>query len=160
MTNYEPTSAELTERARQLSAEAEHLYSVTRRRKETLLAAKEHALKITGEAASPDGSVRATVDVGGMLTELDLAPDALRTRPGELAQLVTTVTQHAAARARAAVQEVYAPLRSEGIVRDMPILLPEPPTKVVPSTVQRREQLEDEPSYEDRRLYPRRSGDR
>lgn len=43
-------SGDLTERARQLSAEAEHLHSVTKRRKETLVAARKQALAVTGEA--------------------------------------------------------------------------------------------------------------
>lgn len=151
MTDPELTTAEITERARQLTAEAEHLYSKTKRRNETLRAAREQAIKITGEASSPDGSVRATVDVGGMLTKLVLAPDAMRREADELAELVTTATQHAAARARAAAEEVYAPLRNEGMVRDMPVLLPKPALAAAPSKRPRRQQFDDEPFYEDAR---------
>jgi hypothetical protein len=148
------TDPSLTERARQLSAEAEHLYGVTRRRKEALRAAKEQALKVTGEASSPDGSVRATVDAGGMLTDLALTAKALRTT--DLAGVITTVTQDAAARARAAVREMYEPLRGEGIVREMPVLLPEPaPRPEQP----RRQEAEEEASYEERSIT-RRSGRR
>jgi hypothetical protein len=142
------TDTSLTERARQLSAEAEHLYSVTKRRKETLCAAKEQALEVTGEASSPDGSVRATVDAGGMLTDLVLT-DRARRMPG-LAGVITTVTQEAAARARAAVRETYEPLRREGIVRGMPVLLPGPAPQQP-----RRQEVEEEASYEERSVTRR-----
>lgn len=145
-----------TERARQLTAEAEHLYSVTKRRKEALRTAKEQALKATGEAASPDGSVRATVDAGGMLTDLVLSAKALRADPHDLATLVTTVTQQAAARARAAVREVYEPLRGEGVVRGMPVLLPGPAPEAEPP---QRKETEEEASFEERTIT-RRSGRR
>lgn len=148
------TDPSLTERARQLGAEAEHLYGVTKRRKEALRTAKEQALKVTGEASSPDGSVRATVDAGGMLTDLALTAKALRTT--DLAGLITTVTQEAATRARAAVRETYEPLRGEGIVREMPVLLPE----LAPQPAQpRRQEVEEEASYEERSIT-RRSGRR
>lgn len=147
------TDPSLTERVRQLSAEAEHLYGVTKRRKEALRAAREQALEVTGEASSPDGSVRATVDAGGMLTDLVLTAKALRT--ADLAGLITTVTQEAAGRARAAVRETYEPLRGEGIVRGMPVLLPEPAQPTQPH----RQEVEEEASYEERSIT-RRSGRR
>lgn len=148
------TDPSLTERARQLGAEAQHLYSVTKRRKEALRTAAEQALKSTGEASSPDGSVRATVDAGGMLTNLVLTAKALRT--ADLAGLITAVTQEAAGRARAAVRETYGPLRGEGIVRGMPVLLPEP---ALQREQPRRQEVEEEASYEERSIT-RRSGRR
>jgi hypothetical protein len=147
--------ADLTERARQLSAEAEHVYGVTKRRKEALLTAKEQALKSTGEAESRDGSVRATVDAGGMLTNLTLATEALRMKPGDLAGLVTTVTQQAAVRAREAVWQTYESLRNEGIVRGMPVLLPGPTPQPEPPRHPRRKEAEEEASYEERTITRR-----
>lgn len=141
MTEPEPTA-----RAHELSAEAEHLYGLTIRRKESMLAAREQAIKVTGEAASPDGSIQATVDVGGMLTRLVLSPRALRREPDELARLITAVTQRAAASARASVREIFAPLQKEGMVRDTPVLLPEPATPAEPG---RRADYDEEASYED-----------
>lgn len=142
------TDPSVIERARQLSAEAEHLYGVTKRRKEALRVAKEQALKITGEASSPDGSVRATVDAGGMLTDLVLTDKARRM--ADLADVITTVTQEAAARARAAVRETYEPLRGEGIVRGVPVLLPGPAPQQP-----RRQEVEEEASYEERSITRR-----
>jgi YbaB/EbfC DNA-binding family len=153
MTDHD--DAGLNERARQLSAEATHLYGVTKRRKEALLTAKEQALKATGEAESRDGSVRATVDAGGMLIDLTLTAEALRMKPGDLAGLVTTVTQQAAARAREAVRQTYDSLRNEGIVRGIPVLLPEPTPQPEPSRHPRRTEVEEEASYEERTITRR-----
>lgn len=148
------TDPSATERARQLGAEAAHLYGVTKRRKETLRAAEEQALKVIGEASSPDGSVKATVDAGGMLTELVLSDKARRVP--DLAGLITSVTQEAAADARAAVREMYEPLRGEGIVRGLPVLLPEPVSAPQQS---RRQEVEEEAPYGERSIT-RRSGRR
>lgn len=147
--------AGLTERARQLGAEAEHLYGVTKRRKEALREAEEQALKTTGEAESRDGSVRATVDAGGMLTNLTLTTEALRMTPGDLAGLVTTVTQQAAAQAREAVRQTYESLRNEGIVRGVPVLLPGPTPQAEPPSHPRRKEVEEEASYEERTITRR-----
>lgn len=145
-------SGDLTERARQLSAEAEHLHSVTKRRKETEVAARKQALAVTGEAASPDGSVRVTADAGGMPTDLVLKPGA--TDANDLAQLVLQVAQQAAARAREAVRAVYEPLEAEGIVRGMPVLLPEPaPTHEPPARPPAR--ADEDASYEERPVMRR-----
>ena len=144
---------ELTERARQLSAEAAHLYEVTRHRKEAVRVAERQALDAGGEATSPDGAVRVTVDAGGMLTGLVLTAKALRRQPGDLAGLITEVTQQAAASARAAVRQVYEPLREEGILREMPLLLPSPPVPARP-----RKDYEEEASFEERWVTRRSDG--
>lgn len=149
------TEPNLVEQARQLGAEAEHLYSVTKRRREALRAAETQALRATGDAASADGAVRVRVDAGGMVTSLVLAPAALRKDPDELAALVTSVIQEAAGRARAAVRGVYEPLRGEGIVRGTPVLLPAPAPEAEPP-VRRRPAPEDETSYEERTFTRRR----
>ncbi|MBB5807801.1 hypothetical protein F4560_007569 [Saccharothrix ecbatanensis] len=123
------SSEELNRRAAQLTEQAAHLYSRVHRRNETLRAARERAIAATGEASSPDGSVRVSVDAGGMLTGLELAPSALGQDPRRLAALVVGIAQEAAGRARAAVRDVYTPLQNEGVVREAPVLLPEPPTR-------------------------------
>ncbi|WP_053716213.1 YbaB/EbfC family nucleoid-associated protein [Saccharothrix sp. NRRL B-16348] len=119
-------SDELNRRAGELTARAADLYSRVHRREETLRAARERAVAATGEASAPDGSVRVTVDAGGMVTGLELAPSALASNPARLAALVVRVAQEAAGQARAAVREVYTPLQREGVLRDAPVLLPEP----------------------------------
>ncbi|HEX6356192.1 YbaB/EbfC family nucleoid-associated protein [Actinophytocola sp.] len=159
MTDHDPSFDQLDERARQLSADAEHLYGVTKRRKEALRAANEQALQVTGEATARDGSVRATVDAGGMLTDLALSAETLRSDPTDLARLVTAVTQQAAARARAAVRDVYESLRDERVVRGIPVLLPEPVVQEERANLPRRVEFDEEASYEERTIT-RRSGRR
>jgi hypothetical protein len=156
MTDHDPSFAELTERAHQLGNEAEHLYSVIKRRKEALHAANAQALQATGKAASRDGSVQVTVDGGGMVTDLVLNDRALRTGPSDLAGLITTVAQQAAAQARAAVRAAYEPLRGKGAV---PILLPEPAQPAEPHKPPRAKEFEEEASYEERTIT-RRTGRR
>jgi YbaB/EbfC DNA-binding family protein len=148
---------DLNEQAARLVAEAQHVYSVTKRRKEALRAAEAQALGAMGEAAAADGSVRATVDAAGMLTGLELTPNALRATPEDLAHLVIAVTQQAAAQARGAVRDVYEPLRGEGIVRGVPVLLPPPPTDEPPTGRQPcRTPVEEEAPYEERSITRRR----
>ncbi|TDV53740.1 YbaB/EbfC family nucleoid-associated protein [Actinophytocola oryzae] len=139
---------DFVEQARQLGAEAAHLYSVTRRRKEALRGAEQQALQATGTASSPDGEVQVTVDAGGMVTGLELTRAALRRNPGDLAALVTSVIQEAAGQARAAVRDVYEPLRGEGIVRGIPVLMPAPDAE--PPTRRRRTDPVEEAPFEER----------
>jgi hypothetical protein len=151
--NDEPGIDGLNDRARRLSEEAAHVYGMTKRRKEALRTAEEQAQAANGEAASADGSVRAKVDAGGMLTELGLTAEALRAGPHELARLVTAVTQQAAADARAQVRHTYERLRNEGIVRGIPALLPEP---AAAATQRRPKPPEEEAPYEERSITRRR----
>lgn len=157
MSDHRRDSNEVTELASQLSAEAGQLYSTTKRRKEAMRIAEAEAHKVTAEAASQDGSVRVIVDASGMLRDLALTTEALRAGPAELAGDVTQVTQQAAARARAAVRQVYEPLRREGIIRGIPVLPPEPaveqPTTTKPA---RRNDAEEEASYDERTITRRR----
>jgi len=157
MTVHRKTSDELTELASQLSAEAQHLYGTEARRKETLRAAEDATLKITGEAESRDGSVHVTVDASGMLLELALTAEALRAGPTELAGKVTQVAQQAAAGARAAVRQVYEPLRAEGIGRGLPVLPPPEPVvePTSPAKHERRKDVEEEASFEERTITRR-----
>jgi hypothetical protein len=140
-------SAEINARAAQVTAHAAHLHTQAARRRATLDAAREQAVGVTGSASSPDGAVRATVDAGGMLTGLVLAPSVQQLNVRQLAALVLQVSQEAAAQARGAVREVYTPLRKEGVVRDMPVLLPETapaPPPAVSAPVRRPVQREED----------------
>lgn len=141
-------SAELNAQAAQLTERTAHVYSRVHRRNETLAAAREQAVAATGSASSSDGSVRVSVDAGGMLTDLVLAPGALQQNPRQLAAVVVQVAQQAAAVARAAVRDVYAPLQNEGVVREAPVLLPEvaapPPVAAPPARPRRQEVADDE----------------
>lgn len=137
----------LNARAAQLTEQSAHLYSRVHRRNETLAAAKEQAVRATGSASSSDGSVRAVVDAGGMLTDLVLAPSAQQMTPRQLAAVVVQVTQQAASVARAAVRNVYTPLQNEGVLREAPVLLPEvqaPPPAAPPPARPRRAEAQDD----------------
>ncbi|WP_434449582.1 YbaB/EbfC family nucleoid-associated protein [Lentzea sp. E54] len=134
-------SAEINARAAQVTEHAAHLHTRAARRRATLDAARDQAVGVTGTASSPDGAIRATVDAGGMLTGLVLAPSVQQLNVRQLAAALVQVAQEAAAQARGAVREVYTPLRNEGVVRDMPVLLPETapaPSPAPPAPVRRR----------------------
>lgn len=129
MTDRDPTTAELVAQAASLSDQAEDIYGRTRLRNETLQSARDTAMRTTAEAESRDRSVRATVDVGGMLTDLALSSDALGRDPRELSELIISVAQEAAATARESVHQLYSALAAEGMTRGIPFLLPEPPPR-------------------------------
>ena len=62
------------------------------------------------QAGSSDGSVTATVDASGVLTDLSLTPAALRRPADELAQLIVQATREAARRAREHSEQAMAPV--------------------------------------------------
>lgn len=136
----------LTDQARQLTEQASYLSDRARRRMEAVRSTRESALASTGEASAPDGSVRVVVDAGGMLTGLVLAPAALQQNPRQLATSILQVTQEAATAARAGVRQAFTRLENEGLVKHMPLLLPEvsvaPP--VSPPPVRRRPVVDDD----------------
>jgi DNA-binding protein YbaB len=71
------------------------------------------ALSATGEAASHDGTVRATVDATGVLTALTFTPSLFeRSTPDKLARTIVATVQAAAAQARTKSAEAFQSLRS------------------------------------------------
>ncbi|MBB5918720.1 DNA-binding protein YbaB [Nocardia transvalensis] len=62
------------------------------------------------QAGSSDGSVGATVDANGVLTDLSLTPAALRRTPDELARSIVQATQEAARQARERSEKAAAPV--------------------------------------------------
>lgn len=127
-----------------LVAQSQFLLEKAIRRRDSLQAADRQAVTETGEATSPDGLVRARVDAGGMLTSLFLAPGVRQLDPRELAALITTVTQQAAAQPRAAIRRTFTQLHNEGLVKQMPALLPEPAAPAPPARPRRPEPREEE----------------
>jgi DNA-binding protein YbaB len=113
---------ETTARAAQAHERAGELLTKFKRRNETMLVAQTKAAAVTATATSADGSIRVTVDAGGMLTHLDISPAA----QGDVARTIVEVVRRATAQARAGVREIYEPLRHEGVLRDPPFLLPDP----------------------------------
>jgi hypothetical protein len=79
-----------------------------------------------------------------MLTSLFLAPGVRQLDPRELAALITAVTQQAAAGPRAALRHTYTQLHNEGLVKQMPSLLPEPAPPAPPVRPRRPEPREEE----------------
>jgi hypothetical protein len=98
----------------------------------------------SGTASSPDGAVRVRVDACGMLTDVKLSPAALRQDAGRLAHAVLSVSQEAAAQARSAVHDVYVPLRNEGLVGELPVLLAETKPVAPPKPPAGTRRLDDE----------------
>lgn len=73
------------------------------------------ALSATGEAASHDGTVRATVDATGVLTALNFTPSLFdRSTPDKLARTIVATVQAAAAQARGKAADAFQSLRSDG----------------------------------------------
>lgn len=62
------------------------------------------------QAGSSDGSVTATVDASGLLTDLSLTPAALRRTADELARVIVEATQEAARQAREHSENAAAPI--------------------------------------------------
>ena len=83
---------------------------------------------MTASAASADGAVRVTADVGGMPTALDLSPTALRMPPQRLASSILDTCQRAATQARAAARQKFDRLGDRARPADLPLLLPESPS--------------------------------
>lgn len=137
MTNSEWSAADLTARATELNEVARQLAADVAERREATQAARQEALAVTGSAASPDGSVRVTSDVGGMPTALELSPTAQRVPPQRLASLVLDTCQRAAAQARAAAREKFDQLGDRARPADVPLLLPVSPS---PAPAQRQPQ--------------------
>jgi DNA-binding protein YbaB len=72
------------------------------------------ALSATGEAASHDGTVRATVDATGVLTALNFTPSLFeRSTPDKLARTIVATVQAAASQARGKAAEAFQSLRSD-----------------------------------------------
>lgn len=72
------------------------------------------ALATTGEAASHDGTVRATVDATGVLTALSFTPSLFeRSTPDKLARTIVATVQAAASQARGKAAEAFQSLRSD-----------------------------------------------
>ncbi len=85
------------------------------RRTEQLGKARQAAAALTATVRSPDGSVQATVDATGMLTELRLSPNAFdHFRPTTLARAVTDLVRRATVQVRRQRADLMRPL-TEGL---------------------------------------------
>lgn len=132
MTTGDPTSG--------LSQQSAQLVAAAQRRAEATANAEAQVRAITATASSSDGGVRATVDAGGMLTGLFVASNP------ELARKIVEAVQQAAAQARLQTRRVYEPLHARGLLRDPPLLLPEPAPAQPPQAppARPRPQFDDE----------------
>jgi hypothetical protein len=122
-----------------LSQHSAQLVAAAQRRAEAAANAEAQVRAISATAASSDGGVRATVDAGGMLTSLFVASNP------ELARRIVEAVQQAAAQARAQARRVYEPLHAKGLLRDPPLLLPEPvPAQPAAPQARPRRQFDDQ----------------
>lgn len=92
-------------------AQVEELLAGYRRSRESLASVHRDLAAVRGQAASPDGLVRATVSAQGVLTALDIAESAYdEHRPAQLAALIVATTKAAAAQAAHAAGTALAPV--------------------------------------------------
>jgi hypothetical protein len=118
----------MTSLSARLRTAVEHQHEKAIRRRKALEWAGEKVATVRGTAVSDDRNVRATVDPTGMLTGLELTPEALRDLGNtELARLITSVAQRATADARNQVRDTYQGLVDEGTIRQLPANLPPAP---------------------------------
>ncbi|TCP43865.1 DNA-binding protein YbaB [Tamaricihabitans halophyticus] len=109
------------DRSARLLARSQELQNKTARRRQAMEWAEKQSATVTGTAASADGMVTVTVDNTGMVTGLELAPDALRRGTSDqLARVITTVAQQATASARNQIKETYEGLVNEGLLGSAP----------------------------------------
>ncbi|MGW6931062.1 YbaB/EbfC family nucleoid-associated protein [Lentzea sp. NPDC054927] len=89
-------------------AQVEELLADYRRSRERLATVQRELAAVSGEASSPDGTVRAVVGPGGKLAGLELSELAYRRhRPEQLAELIVRTV---AAAAESAAEDTYQAL--------------------------------------------------
>jgi DNA-binding protein YbaB len=92
-------------------AQVEELLADYRRSREQLVSMQQTLAAISETAASPDGSVTATVGAHGTLTGLVISDEAYhRYRPSELGKLVVQLVATATAKASEAANRTVSPL--------------------------------------------------
>ncbi|MFD7653114.1 YbaB/EbfC family nucleoid-associated protein [Actinosynnema sp. NPDC059797] len=128
MTDPTGRRAELEARNAAMREQVDSLLGELRKKTSELRETQERAMAITATAASPDGSVRATVDSAGALTKLEFSANAFdRTTPDRLARLTTETVSQAVAKARTELNEVLAPAQ-QGPSIDLSEMLPGVPS--------------------------------
>ncbi|MDX3656916.1 YbaB/EbfC family nucleoid-associated protein [Streptomyces sp. ID05-26A] len=89
-------------------AQVEEMLADYRRSREQLASVQRELAAVSGQAASPDGTVSATVGAGGALVGLELSEMAYRRhRPEQLAELIVRTVAAAAA---SAAEDTYQTL--------------------------------------------------
>lgn len=77
--------------------------------------AQSAAAQTTAQVSSPDGLVRATIDAGGNLAKLEIAPTAFeRTTPAQLANTVQTAVRQGTLQVKQKIADLMAPI-TEGL---------------------------------------------
>ncbi|MBW4716192.1 YbaB/EbfC family nucleoid-associated protein [Saccharothrix obliqua] len=121
-------------------AQVEELLADYRRSREQLAAVQRELARVRAHATSPDGAVTVEVGAQGGLTDLELADDAYRLRPAQLAALIVRTAGEAAAKAAERTYRVIDPVLPggadpEAVVRGTADLRPEeiaPPERARP----------------------------
>lgn len=134
-------------------AQVDELLADYRRSRDQLASVQRDLAKVSGAATSPDGSVTAVVDAKGTLTDLELAADAYRLRPTQLAQLILRTTREAVAKAAEDTYRTLSPVLPAGtdpeaLVRGTADLRPEEIEP--PEPPRRRPAVDDDEDFEQR----------
>lgn len=105
-----------------------HILTNAVRRRQAIEQATQDMARASGSATSPDGTVTATVDAWGALTNLAIHGHE------DLATTVTAVIREAAADARAGTRSTVESLMADGVLREPPVGMP-PHLRVEPAPV-------------------------
>ena len=113
----------------QLREWSAHILTNAVRRRQTIEQASRTMAEARGSATSPDGTVSATVDAWGAVTDLRIHGHE------DLARTVAAVVREAAAQARAGTRATVAELLADGVLREPPVGMPPdlPPVRPVPA---------------------------
>ncbi|GGP65492.1 YbaB/EbfC family nucleoid-associated protein [Saccharothrix coeruleofusca] len=106
--------ARLEARNAAMKEQVHSLLDTFTRQTEMLRDAQAAAALTTASLTSEDGLVRATVDSGGVLTNLEITPSAFdRSTPEALARTVVRLAREGAAQVRQQVAELMSPLTED-----------------------------------------------
>ncbi|GLZ31395.1 hypothetical protein Lesp02_35830 [Lentzea sp. NBRC 105346] len=121
------SNPELEARNAALRSQVDTMLANLERQTAELKQAQADALAKTGKATSKDGLVEATVNAGGIVTDVKLAPAAFeRSTPEKLGRSIVETIQRAALQAREQADAALAPYQ-EGLP-DLPDLFPGAPS--------------------------------
>lgn len=152
-------NSELEARNAALRGQVDQMLANLERQTAQLKEAQAEAMAKVGRATSQDGLVEVTVNAGGIVTGVTIAPAAFeRSTPEKLGQSVVATIQQAALSAREQADAALAPYQQD--IPDLPDLFPGMPSlkdliPTPPPVVQQQPQRydDDEPpeSFMDRR---------
>ncbi|MFC4605205.1 YbaB/EbfC family nucleoid-associated protein [Rhodococcus kronopolitis] len=119
---------ELRARNEALRVQVDGMLEELHRRSDRLTRVQAEVTALRIEESTPDGLARVTVDAGGAVVGIDLAPESFATStPRRLGAALAAAAQAAAATARARARELAVPSGDAGLP-DLPDLIPGAPS--------------------------------